>query len=119
MSNKAVSDKSIVRNLIIGCIAAILIFHVAWLSKFIHNLSNPVFALVYGAVVAFFIIEAIGAYRYADDDAKDWKRKLLLLITVLILGWLGGWAAGNNEKKMFEDDVKKAKQSAFIIQDQR
>jgi hypothetical protein len=115
MSNNAVSDKRIVRNLIIGCVSAILIFHFAWLSRFIHNFSNPVFILGYGLLLGAFIVEAIGAYRYADNDRKDGKRKILLLIAVLILGWLGGWAAGNNEKKMFDDDVKKAKQSAFII----
>lgn len=111
MANNAVSDKKIVRNLILGCITAILIFHLVWLSKFKHNLSNPVFAVIYGVVMAVFIVEAIGAYRYADDDSKDWKRKFLLVITVAILGWLGGWAAGNNEKKMFEQDVEKAKQT--------
>lgn len=116
MSNNAVSDKSIVRNMIIGCIAAILIFLFAWFSKFTHNLSNWVFSIGFGILLGGFIVEAIGTYKYADDDSKDWKRKLLLAITVVILCWLGGWAAGNNEKKMFEDDVKKAKESAFIIQ---
>jgi hypothetical protein len=116
MSNKAVSDKSIVRNLILGCIAAILIFHFAWFSKFTHNLTIPVFAIIYGGLIAVFIVEAIGAYRYSDDDKKDWKRKFLLAITVAILAWLGGWAAGNNEKKMFEQDVEKAKQTSFIQQ---
>lgn len=112
MTNKAVSDKSIVRNMIIGCVVAILIFHFAWLSHFIRNLSNPLFDIVYGGLTALFIVEAIGAYRYADDEKKDWKRKFLIAITVVILVWLGGWAAGNNEKKMFEQDIEKAKQTS-------
>jgi len=114
MQNNAVSDKKIVRNLIIGCGAAILLFHLAWLSKFFNHMGNPVFDLIYAALMTTFVIEAIGAYRYADDDSKDWKRKLLLAITVVILVWLGSWAAGNNEKKMFEQDVDKAKQTTQV-----
>ena len=85
MSQNAVSDKKIVLRLIIGCAIAILIFTFAWFSKFTHNLSNPVFTIVLGLLLGAFVVEAIGAYRYADDELKDWKRKLLLLIGALLL----------------------------------
>lgn len=114
MSNNAVSDKKIVLGLIGGCAIAIMIFIFAWFSKFTHNLSNPVFTVVFGLLLGACIVEAIGAYRYADDELKDWKRKVLLLITALLLLWLGGWAAGSNEKKMMEQDIEKAKQTSYI-----
>jgi hypothetical protein len=114
MSNNAVSDKRIVIGLITGCVFAILIFHFAWLSKFAHNLYNPVFAVGYGILLGIFILQAYSTYRYKDDDRKDWKRKVTLLFAAFVLLWLGGWAVGSNEKKMFEDDVNKAKQTSQV-----
>ena len=114
MAKDPVYDKGIVRNMVIGCVVAILIFNFAWLSKFTHNLSNWFFTLVYGLLLGAFVIEAIGAIRYADDDKKRWKRFVALALAVALCAWLGGWAAGSNEKKMFEQDVEKAKQVSDI-----
>lgn len=109
MTKNAVSDKRIVIGLLIGCVIAILIFTFGWWKIFIHNLSNPVFSIGIGILLGACVVEGIGVYRCMDDDRKDGKRKVLLLFTVLLCGWLGGWAVGSNEKKMFEDDVNKAK----------
>jgi hypothetical protein len=96
MSSK--SDKPLVRNLIIGCIIAVLIFHFAWAKQLFYNLGNPLFSVVDGLLIGLFIAEAIGSFRQADDPNKEWKRKLLAAITVALCIWAGGWAAGNNEK---------------------
>ncbi len=114
MSNSK-SDKPLVITIIAACVAAILIFIFTWSKHFFHNLDNWAFTLIEGGLIALFLVEAIGAYRYSEDPSKDWKRVFVILIAVAICGWTGGWAAGNNEKKMFEDDVKKAKQSAALI----
>lgn len=109
MAKNDVYDKPLVLKLIIGCSIAILIFTFAWFSKFKHNLDNWVFTVGFGLLLGGFILEAIKAYQFADDEARDGKRKVLIAIAVLLLCWLGGWAAGSNEKKMMEQDFEKGK----------
>lgn len=112
MSNK--SDKSLVLKIIAACTIAILVFTFAWAKHFFYNLDHWLFSLVYGGLIVLFVIEAKGAYKHADDPNKEWKRWILVLVAVALCAWAGGWAAGNNEKKMFNQDVEKAKQSQII-----
>lgn len=112
MSSK--SDKSLVLKTVAVCIVAILVFTFAWAKQFFHNLDNWVFTLIEGGLIAFFIVESIGAYRYADDPNKEWKRVVVVVCAVALCAWAGGWAAGNNERKAVQDDSNKAKHTSFI-----
>lgn len=114
MSNNAVYDKRQVIGLLIGCAIAIIIFHIGWINHFLSNMANPVFSIGYGVLLGVDIVEAIGAYRYYKDDSKDWKRWAVAIITFILLAWLGFWASGKNDDKMFKNDVEKAKQTSFI-----
>jgi hypothetical protein len=115
MSNNAVYDKRQVIGLLIGCAIALVVFHVAWINHFLSNMANPVFSIGYGMLMGANVAEAIGAYRYYKDDTRDWKRWAVVGITVALLAWLGFWASGKNDDKMFKQDVEKAKQSSQII----
>lgn len=97
MSNSK-SDKPLVRNMIITCVLAILIFHFAWFRHLGINLGNWVFTIVDGGLIAAFIVESIGAYRYADDPNKEWKRWVVVITAAALCIWAGGWAAGVNER---------------------
>lgn len=108
MANK--SDKPFVLRLLGGCLLALFIFHIGWPYQFSKNLHNGVFTIGYGIMWGVFIAEAIGALKYSEDPNKDWKRIFLVLLTLAMLLWIGLWAAGVNEDKMFQDDVDKAKQ---------
>lgn len=92
------SDKPLVIKTVAACVVAILIFTFAWAKYFFHNLDNWVFTLVEGGLIALFVVEAIGAYKHADDPNKEWKRWVVVLVAVILCAWAGGWAAGNNEK---------------------
>lgn len=96
MSNK--SDKPLVRNMIIGCVIAILVFHFGWSSQLGINLHNFWFTLIDGGLIGAFTVEAIGAYKYADNPNKEWKRLVAIGLAVVISLWAGGWAAYVNEK---------------------
>lgn len=97
MSNSK-SDKSFVIKMLIGCVAAILIFHFAWFRQLGINLGNWFFTIIDGGLIAAFIVEGIGAYRYADEPNKEWKRYVVVVLAVILCIWAGGWAAGVNEK---------------------
>jgi uncharacterized membrane protein YdcZ (DUF606 family) len=103
------SDKPLVLRLVAGCIGGILIFTFAWKKQFLGNLDIWYFTLIEGGLLAAFIVESIGSYRYADDPNKDWKRYLVAFLAVACCAWAAGWSCGSNGKKTFEQDVKKAK----------
>lgn len=110
MSNSK-SDKKFVSIVIASCAAVILLFSFIWSKQFFFNLGNPVFAIGYGILIGAFVAEAIGAFRYADEPNKEWKRVVIVILTAAICIWAGGWAAGYNEKKAVLDDSDKAKQT--------
>lgn len=92
------SDKPLVRNLIIACVAAILIFHFAWSNQYFVNLHNIWFLLVDFGLLIAFAYQAQGAYQYADDPNKDWKRVVIIILAAISCIWAAGWSAGLNEK---------------------
>lgn len=92
------SDKPLVRNLIIGCIIAILIFHFAWSNQYFANLHNILFLLVDFGLLILFAFQAAAAYKYADEPNKDKKRVYLLVIAAASIIWAASWSAGLNER---------------------
>jgi uncharacterized membrane protein YdcZ (DUF606 family) len=108
MSNTK-TDKPYVLKFISGCTGAILIFTFAWSKQFFANLDIWYFSLIEGCLLAAFIIECIGWYRYADDPKKDWKQYLMIALAVACCAWAAGWSCGVNGKTQFEQDVQKAK----------
>lgn len=115
MSNK--SDKPFAVKTIIGSLLAIAIAYVL-LAVFSHqvagNFKNPVYTIVVVILGLLFVWKSIQAYNLADDTVKDNSSKAYVIaLAVIIILWAGGWVAGSNEKKMFEDDVNKAKQTGY------
>lgn len=104
------SDKKRVLYLISICAAVVLIFSFAWAKQFFHNLNTWWYSLIEGGLITGFVIESIGAYRYSEDPNKEWKRAIVVLFTIALIGWAAGWSAGSNEKKMMNDDINQAKQ---------
>lgn len=92
------SDKPLVRNVIIFCVLAILIFHFAWSNEYFANLHNLFFLIVDFGLLILFAYQAHGAYQHADDPNKDWKRYVIIGIALASCLWAGGWAAGYNER---------------------
>lgn len=97
------SDKPFTLRVIAACILAIAIVYIL-LAHFSHqvagNFNNWVYVagvIVFGAA---FCYQSVVAYNAADDGGiKDNSSRLfVILITVLIILWAGGWVAGSNEK---------------------
>jgi len=113
MSNTK-SDKPLVLKMVAVCIIAILLFTFGWTKQFLSNLDIWYFTLIEGGLLAVFIVESIGSYRYADDPNKEWKRVVVVVFAVACCAWAAGWSCGVNGKKMMDDDFKNAKQSAYL-----
>jgi hypothetical protein len=110
MSNEiSKSDKPLVIKMVAVCTGAILLFTFAWTKQFLGNLDIWYFTLIEGGLLAVFIVECIGSYRYADDPNKDWKRVFVVVLALACCAWAAGWSCGSNGKKQFDEDVKKAK----------
>lgn len=92
------SDKPLVRNMIIFCMLAILIFHFAWFNQLMINYHNALFAVVDGILFGFFVGIGVNAYNKSDDPNKEWLRYIVVALAVTLCVWAGGWAAGVNEK---------------------
>lgn len=92
------SDKPHVLLTILCTFVAICLFTFAWTKQFLANLSNIVFLLVEIGAWCVFIVEAIQAYRGADDESKEWKTKAVVYLGLAIIFWNAGWAAGKNER---------------------
>lgn len=92
------SDKPQVRNLIIGCVIAILIFHFAWPQQYITNLGNMFFLAVDFILLIVFGVQSASAYKYAEESTKEWKRVVIVCLAVLSSAWAAGWSAGLNER---------------------
>lgn len=103
------SDKALVIKMVAACICAILIFTFAWTKQFLSNLDIWYFTLIEGGLLAAFIVECVGCYHYSEDPAKDWKRYLVIGLTLACCAWAAGWSCGVNGKTQFEQDVQKAK----------
>lgn len=100
MSNK--SDKPLALKTIFGSLAAIAIVYTL-LAVFSHqvagNFKNPVYYVVVIILGLLFALLSIRAYKLADSGTKDNSSRLhVILLTVLIIIWAGGWVAGSNEK---------------------
>lgn len=102
MSNEK-SDKPFTLRVIAGCLLAIAIVYIL-LTSFSHqvggNFHNAVYTIgviVFGAAFCYLSYKA---YQAADDGGvnDNSSRLYVILITVLIIIWAGGWVAGSNEK---------------------
>jgi 4-hydroxybenzoate polyprenyltransferase len=92
------SDKSLVRNMVLACLGAILIFHFAWLKQLITNYHNLLFAIGDIALLVLFAWQSKISYEQADNPNKEWRRWVVVLIAAALCLWAGGWAAYLNEK---------------------
>lgn len=97
MSNSK-SDKPLVRNLTIGCLVAILVFHFAWFRQLMTNYHNPFFVVVDLLLLGVFCFVSERAHALADDPNKEWLRVVQVVIAVALCAWGAGWAVGLNEK---------------------
>jgi hypothetical protein len=95
---KSKSDKPLVRNTILFCIAAMLIFHFAWSQQLFQNYHNVLFALGDAVLLLAFVIGSAKAYVEADEPNSDKLRYFVIAITVASCLWAAGWAAGLNER---------------------
>lgn len=93
MSNSK-SDKPLVRNLIIGCLAAVLIFHFAWAKYLFANYSRAGFAVIDIVVAVAFVLAANVAYKNADDPNKDYWRWVTVIVAVASCIWAAAWSTG-------------------------
>lgn len=92
------SDKPLVRNWIIASLIAITVVHIIWWNQLFHQGNPSVFVVIDVILLAVFSLMAVQAYSGADDPNKEWKLKVVIGLTVAILLWAGGWAAGINER---------------------
>lgn len=92
------TDKPLVRNMVLACLAAILLFHFAWLRQLGTNYHNAFFAIVDILAFAVFAWQSFVAYVQADNPNKEWRRKVVVGVAVFLCIWAGAWAAGVNEK---------------------
>lgn len=123
MSNQK-SDKPFTLRVIIACLLAIAISYTL-LAYFSHqvggNFHNAVYIIGVIVLGAAFCYQSVVAYKAADDGGiKDNSSRLyVILLTVLIILWAGGWVAGSNEKvapgSPQMEDVNKAKQTSYRI----
>lgn len=89
------SEKGYVLRWIIGCLAAILVFHFAWAPYLFMNWnSNLLFtgvdALLFGAFGGTSII----AYKQADDPNFDYMHKVFIWLAVASSIWAAAWSTG-------------------------
>jgi hypothetical protein len=89
------SDKKNVLLWILGCLAAILIFHFAWTPYLLQNWSKSLLftgvdVLLFGA----FGITSVIAYKQADDPEYDYLRRIFIWIAVASSIWAAAWSTG-------------------------
>lgn len=83
------AERTEVRNTMIGCIVAILAFHLAWgLQVFKHKVF---FYIVDVPLLALFAFMAMAAIRNSDDPGRDWTRYVALAVAAALCIWAGAW----------------------------
>jgi len=92
------SDKTLVTKVLIFCILVMI----GWQWAFVHfsaaNYASRVYLGIIGVSFAAFIYAVYNAYKQADSGTKDnSSRGWVIGITVVILLFIGIWAAGANE----------------------
>lgn len=92
------SDKPVVRNMIIVCVVAILIFHFAWLKQLYINLHEWLFVVGDIVLAALFGYFSGLSYKHSEDPNKEYYRYIVVGLAVALCLWAGGWAAYVNEK---------------------
>jgi hypothetical protein len=100
------SDKSLVNKVVIISAALIVLFHIAWIKNFMSYFPKIGFLLPYIGLWVAFVYTSLKAYKNVDTIKDNASRAWLIAVTVLFLFWLGGWASGLNDKRMFENDIK-------------
>jgi hypothetical protein len=90
MSSK--SDKPLVRNWIIGTLAAIILFHLLW-AKYTWRMDSATFYVADIALLLLYGITARIAYKEADDPMYDKYRYIFIIFTAAILVWVGIWSS--------------------------
>lgn len=91
------SDKPLVRNMIIACVVAILIFHFAWFRQLTVNLHEWLFVAGDIVMLAAFGYFCNASYKEADDPNKEYYRYIVVATAVVLCIWAGAWAAYVNE----------------------
>ena len=91
------SDKPLVRNMIIVCVVAILIFHFAWLKQLVVNMHEWLFVIGDTIMIGIFGYFSAESYKQADDPNKEYYRYLVVGLAAALCLWAGGWAAYVNE----------------------
>lgn len=86
-----------VQKMVLFCLGAILIFHFAWFHQLVTNYHNLLFAIGDIVMLALFAWQSKLCYDQADDPNKEWRRYLVVFLTVALCAWAGGWAAYQNE----------------------
>jgi|ERR1044072_7430 predicted Na+-dependent transporter len=92
------NDKSLVNWTVISCIIAIVGPHVAFFFLSNGDFLNPVFWITDILLLAFFIYGVKAAYKNVDTAKDNATRWFIVIIAALMFLWVGGWAAGGNEK---------------------
>src|SRR6478735_6773016 len=92
------SDKSLVTKTVIGCILVMIGAQWAFIACSSANYLHPVYIIVDLVLTIFFGYGVNAAYKNVDTAKDNATRLFIILITVAVVLWAGGWAAGGNEK---------------------
>jgi hypothetical protein len=87
------SELRFVLPLIIGCVAAILLFHILYWPEFTILLSDGIFLAGWIAEVALFAYVAYKSYVDRDEAEPNGKRWVTLIVAALLCAWVGAWCA--------------------------
>jgi hypothetical protein len=91
---KSKSDKPYILRWIIGCVAVILLFHLAW-AQYLFTpavIGDVWFTLVDLLLLGGFGYTAVKAYKNADDPNFDGYRKGFIGLTVASSIWAALWS---------------------------
>src|SRR6478735_3335868 len=92
------SDKSLVTKTVLFCIASIILVHILCFVFSYGNFGNPVYWIVDIVLILFLAYGIKAAYKNVDTAKDNATRWFVVILTVIILIWSGGWSAGGNEK---------------------
>lgn len=96
-----ITDTQRTKRTIIGCIIAIAAAYIL-LAAFTHqvagNFHNAIYVIGVVFLAAFFIGFSIWGIKIAENEDGSYSRVRIIVVTVIIIIWAGGWVAGSNEK---------------------
>jgi hypothetical protein len=92
------SDKSLVTKTVLFCSLAIIAVHLISIFFTKGHFTNGVYILVDAVLTLFLIYGINAAYKNVDTAKDNATRWFIVIITILILLWTGGWGAAGNEQ---------------------